>query len=211
MFSHVSPEIDYIPTLYYTNDEAVFDSELDIQSTTGWSPDPAIPNESSVLANNFRYVKVHIQYNSTNNSFRKIISQKVTLGLSTIRDDSKQEVLITREMVEDPAYNGVEVPFNKTFRDINSIIITPKYIAGSCIIGGDSDYSITTLEDCELQAGAWKYGNMHTPLIAGPVNQNTAIYDFVDVANPTSFRVYLLDANNGAFSDGKFTWQVTGV
>lgn len=42
-------------------------------------------------------------------------------------------------------------------------------------------------------------------------NQNTAIYDFEDTSNPTSFTVYLLDAVDGSFADGFFTWQATGV
>lgn len=42
-------------------------------------------------------------------------------------------------------------------------------------------------------------------------NYNTAIYDFVDIANPTTFTVYLIDATDGTKADGSFTWQATGV
>ena len=72
---------------------------------------------------------------------------------------------------------GATVTFNKTFTDVNSITVSPKFISG---------------------------GNNNN-------NQNTAIYDFTDSANPTTFKVYLLDATDGSFADGKFTWQATGV
>jgi hypothetical protein len=52
---------------------------------------------------------------------------------------------------------------------------------------------------------------MVTPIFKSSGNQNTAIYDFTDVANPTEFDVYLLDATDGSFALGDFTWQATGV
>jgi hypothetical protein len=39
----------------------------------------------------------------------------------------------------------------------------------------------------------------------------TAIYDFVDEANPESFTVYIYDITTGSRTDGNFTWSVTGV
>ena len=59
--------------------------------------------------------------------------------------------------------------------------------------------SYTNKISCELASGTW------TPGV-----QNTAIYDFNDVANPTYFIVYLLDTS-GNFATGDFTWQATGV
>jgi len=39
----------------------------------------------------------------------------------------------------------------------------------------------------------------------------TAIYDFVDEANPESFTVYLYDIATGNRTDGNFDWEVVGV
>jgi hypothetical protein len=50
-----------------------------------------------------------------------------------------------------------------------------------------------------------------TPIFKQSGNQNTAIYNFIDVADPTEFDVYLLDATDGSFALGDFTWQATGV
>jgi len=158
------------PVIYYTNSESIYEA-ADITSITGWTA--GVSGDNSLLASTFRYVKLLINYSSTSNSIREIISQKVTLGLATKRDQSATTESITWAN----RTAGAAVTFNKTFSDVNSISVTPKYIAG---------------------------GNNNG-------NQNTAIYDFNDVANPTSFTVYLLDAADGSFADGSFTWQATGV
>ena len=158
------------PVIYYTNNELVYEA-ADITSNTGWTAGTS--GDNSLLASTFRYVKVHVDYVSTSNSIREIVSQKVTLGLGTKRDQSDT----TESILWADRASGASVSFNKTFSDVNSISVTPKYIVG---------------------------GNTNG-------NQNTAIYDFNDVANPTSFTVYLLDATNGSFADGSFTWQAIGV
>ena len=112
---------------------------------------------------------------------------------------------------------GKVVNFNKTFQDITSITVTP-LLTGSC-----SNNSYTNRIACE-EPGSCDAGGHTTRLAceaAGQTwtsthtwtqgTQNTAIYDFNDVANPTSFIVYLLRADTGAFVTGDFTWQATGV
>jgi hypothetical protein len=160
------------PTLYYTNSESDF--ERTITDVTGWTAGTA--GNTSLLANTFRYVKVKIEYNgSTNKGFKEISQQKISLGLGTVRDQATADVAISwaNRAV------GATVTFNKTFTDVNSITVSPKYLSA---------------------------GNNN-----GSGRQNTAIYDFTDVANPTTFKVYLLDAQEGTFADGSFTWQATGV
>ena len=112
----------------------------------------------------------------------------MTLNLATIRDQSFSKVSVSN------ATAGKTVSFNKTFQDITSITVTP-LLTGSCSTGGH-----TNRIACELASGTWTQGT-----------QNTAIYDFNDVANPTQFQVYLLEATDGAFATGDFTWQATGV
>ena len=159
------------PTLYYTNSETVFEV-ADITNHTGWTAGTA--GNTSLLANSFRYVKVKITYDgSTNKGFKEISKQSVSLGLGTVRDQATEDVSITWAN----RATGATVTFNKSFKDVNSITVSPKYISG---------------------------GNNNG-------RQNTAIYDFTDVANPTTFKVYLLDAQTGDFADGSFTWQATGV
>ena len=126
---------------------------------------------TSVLGTNFRYVKVKLSYTSNNGAFKKISQQRVTLNLATVRDQSSAAVTIST--LSGTPTNGLRVNFNKTFQDVTSIQVSPKF--------KDSG------------------------------NQNTAIYDFEDVANPTYFDVYLLDATDGSFALGDFTWQATGV
>jgi|TARA_R110002074_G_scaffold281144_1_gene452414 hypothetical protein len=159
------------PQLYYTNTESIFEVS-DITNHTGWTP--GIAGNTSLLASTFRYVKVKIEYNgSTNKGFKSISKQSISLGLGTVRDQARSDVAIS---VANKA-SGATVSFNKTFTDVNSITVTPKFILG---------------------------GNENG-------RQNTAIYDFTDIANPSSFTVYLLDAQTGAFTNGTFTWQATGV
>jgi hypothetical protein len=112
----------------------------------------------------------------------------LTLNLATIRDQSSSKLSVTN------ATTGLAINFNKTFQDITSIMVTP-LLTGSCSAGGH-----TNRIACELDSETWTQGT-----------QNTAIYDFNDVANPTSFTVYLMNAQTGAFTTGDFTWQATGV
>lgn len=156
------------PTLYYINDESVYESES-ITSTTDWTA--GVTGNTSLLATTFRFVKVKVVYTSVSESFRTISQQKLSLGLGTVRDQSLAEVTIST--LSGSVTNGIRVNFNKTFQDVNSIQVTPKYKSSG--------------------------------------NQNTAIYDFTDSANPTYFDVYLLDTTDGSFALGDFTWQATGV
>ena len=144
---------------------------------------------TSVLGSTFRFAKVKVVYTSNNGAFKKISQQKLTLNLATIRDQSNAPDTVTN------SGTGKQVNFNKTFQDITSIIVTP-VLTGTCGTGAH-----TNKIACQIaHSGQWTSGT-----------QNTAIYDFNDVANPTSFQVYLLQATNGAFTTGVFTWQATGV
>ena len=161
------------PTLYYSNSETIFEV-ADITNHSGWTAGTA--GNTSLLANTFRYVKVKIEYDgSTNKGFKSISQQSISLGLGTVRDQATEDVSITWAN----RATGATVSFNKSFKDVNSITVSPKFLTN---------------------------GNNN-----GSGRQNTAIYDFTDVVNPTTFKVYLLDAQEGTFSDGTFTWQATGV
>ena len=161
------------PTLYYTNSETVFEV-ADITNHTGWTA--GVVGNTSLLASSFRYVKVKIEYDgSTNKGFKEISKQSVSLGLGTVRDQASEDVSITWAN----RATGATVTFNKSFKDVNSITVSPKFLTN---------------------------GNNN-----GSGRQNTAIYDFTDSLNLTTFKVYLLDAQDGTFADGTFTWQATGV
>ena len=136
----------------------------------------------------------------------------MTLNLATIRDQSFSKISVT------DVNAGKEITFNKSFQDITSIMVTP-ILAGSCSGGGYtnriaceepgtcSNNSYTTRATCEAADADWT----STYTWTHQTQQNTAIYDFNDVANPTSFIVYLMNAQTGAFVTGDFTWQATGV
>jgi hypothetical protein len=174
-----------LPEMFISNTEAHY--ELDADDVTGWTSKGV--GNNSVLGKDFRYVKVKVPYTSTAGAFKVISQQRMTLNLATIRDQS-----LTADSVTN-ASTGKTVTFNKTFQDITSIMVTP-VLTGTC---GTSAH--TNKIACELaHSGQWTSGT-----------QNNAIYDFNDVANPTSFQVYLLNAQTGAFTTGGFTWQATGV
>ena len=172
------------PEIFICNVEA--DYERDVDDTTNWTSKGA--GNNSVLGQVFRYVKVKIPYVSSSGAFKKVSQQRLTLNLATIRDQSSSKRSVTN------AATGLAINFNKTFQDITSIMVTP-LLTGSC-----SNNSYTNRIACELASATWTQGT-----------QNTAIYDFNDVANPTSFIVYLMNAQTGAFVTGDFTWQATGV
>ena len=173
------------PEIFISNTES--DYELAATSTGGtWVSKGA--GNNSVLGETFRFVKIKIPYASNNGALKYISQQRMTLNLATIRDQSFSKVSVSN------ATAGKTVSFNKTFQDITSITVTP-LLTGSCSTGGH-----TNRIACELASGTWTQGT-----------QNTAIYDFNDVANPTQFQVYLLEATDGAFATGDFTWQATGV
>ncbi len=159
--------VSQTPEIFLSNTESHM--EAAVTTTTGWTSMGS--GNTSVLGTSFRYVKVKISYTSNNGAFKKISQQRTTLNLATIRDQSTGNVTIST--LSGTPTNGLRVNFNKTFADITSILVTPKYKTSG--------------------------------------NQNTAIYDFLDVANPTHFDVYLLDATDGSFALGDFTWQATGV
>ena len=173
-----------LPEMFISNTEAHY--ELDADDVTGWTSKGV--GNNSVLGKDFRYVKVKVPYTSAAGAFKVISQQRMTLNLATIRDQS-----LTADSVTN-ASTGKTVTFNKTFQDITSIQVTP-VLTGTC-----SNGSYKNRISCELAGGTWTQGT-----------QNTAIYDFNDVANPTSFQVYLLDATDGSFATGDFTWQATGV
>ena len=171
-YNDFSGTVTATPTIYYmshdSSNDTLYDNES-ITSTTGWTAGTS--GNSSLLANNIRYLKLKIEYSSSSYSFREIVNQNTSLNLRTIRDQSLNQVYIGWN----DRSTGATVSFNKTFQDINSISVTPTASTNS---NG---------------------------------NYNTAIYDFTDIANPTSFTVYLLDATDGTKTDGYFTWQATGV
>jgi len=173
------------PEMFVSNTET--DYELAADNTGGTWVSKGVGN-NSVLAKNFRYVKVKVPYSSSSGAFKEISQQKLTLNLATVRDQSLSAESVTN------AATGKEVSFNKTFKDITSITLTP-ILTGTC-----SNNSYTNRIACEAASATWTAGT-----------QNTAIYDFNDVANPTSFQVYLLKATDGSFTTGDFTWQATGV
>ena len=156
------------PEIFLSNTES--DYELAATNTGGTWVSKGVGN-TSVLGSTFRFAKVKVVYTSNNGAFKKISQQKLTLNLATIRDQSTGSV--THSTLSGTPTNGKRITFNKTFQDITSIQVSPKYKSSG--------------------------------------NQNTAIYDFLDVANPTYFDVYLLDATDGSFALGDFTWQATGV
>ena len=156
------------PEIFLSNTES--DYELAATNTGGTWVSKGSGNTSG-LGINFRYVKVKVTYASSNGALKKISQQRITLNLATVRDQSAGAATIST--LSGTPTNGLRVNFNKTFQDITSIQVTPKYKTSG--------------------------------------NQNTAIYDFLDVANPTYFDVYLLDATDGSFALGDFTWQATGV
>ena len=164
-----SPQnVSATPEIFLSNTESHY--EQDIDNNANWTSMGS--GKVSVLGTTFRYVKVKITYSGGGNGgFKKISQQRVTLNLATIRDQSTGSVTIST--LSGTPTNGKRVTFNKTFQDITSIQVSPKYKSSG--------------------------------------NQNTAIYDFTDVANPTHFDVYLLDATDGSFALGDFTWQATGV
>jgi hypothetical protein len=181
------------PVIYYTNSETIFEV-ADITNHTGWTAGTA--GNTSLLANSFRYVKVKISYDgSTNKGFKEISKQSISLGLGTVRDQATTDVSITWAN----RAAGATVSFNKSFTDVNSITVSPKYSQDGNNNSSCSNNSYTTRSTCIANGGTWT------------ARQNTAIYDFTDVANPTTFKVYLLDAQTGDFADGSFTWQATGV
>jgi len=164
-----SPQnVSATPEIFLSNTESHY--EQDIDNNANWTSMGS--GNVSALGSNFRYVKVKITYSGGGNGgFKKISQQRVTLNLATVRDQSAGPVTIST-LTGTPT-NGTRVTFNKTFQDVTSIQVSPKYKSSG--------------------------------------NQNTAIYDFTDVANPTHFDVYLLDATDGSYALGDFTWQATGV
>ena len=167
-FFKLSTNTTATPHIYLSNTEAHY--EQDIDNNANWTSMGS--GNVSALGSNFRYVKVKITYSGGGNGgFKKISQQRVTLNLATVRDQSAGSVTIST--LSGTPTNGTRVTFNKTFQDVTSIQVSPKYKSSG--------------------------------------NQNTAIYDFTDVANPTHFDVYLLDATDGSYALGDFTWQATGV
>ena len=201
-----SPEI-FISTGNAAAQLALYD--LDVDNTTGWVSKGV--GNNSVLGEDFRFVKVKVPYTSSAGALKLIEQQRMTLNLATIRDQSFSKQTVTN------AANGKKITFNKTFQDITSIAVTPG-LTGSCSGGGHTNRiaceepgtcnnnSYTTRSTCEAAEATWTSTYSWSPGV-----QNTAIYDFNDIANPEFFYVYLLRADTGAFTTGDFTWQATGV
>jgi hypothetical protein len=161
--SYISRDIIGTTTLYprigYSNDNITF-TESDTLS---------------VFGTNFRYVRITLKNYaggtigtvSDTTALAGIKNLVLTVGVPTITDSGFGSVT--------NATSGATVTFNKTFIDINSIIVTPAR--------NDTDMP-------------------------------TAVYDFTDAPNPTTFTVFLYatkGTNAGNRITGNFGWTAQGV
>lgn len=123
---------------------------------------------TQIFVSGFRYIKVTLDAVATNKKgIVQIDEIRLKLSLKEKRDGGSDTVTV--------AGTGKTVNFNKTFIDIDQIVVTAAYDSG------------------------------------GGASQKIAVYDFVDVANPTSFIVYLIKQSDGSKTTGAFSWSAKGV
>lgn len=118
---------------------------------------------STYFAASVRYVKFRFEFTTTGDiNFATYFN--INLNLSTKREMDGGTVDVLAADV-----GGTPVLFNKAFKDIETITVTP----------------LATVEE-------------------------VAIYDFVDIPNPTTFKILLYNTA-GARIDGRVSWKARGV
>lgn len=126
-----------------------------------WTP---VVHGKSAFLSNFRYIRVTFDF-TENNDKALALFYNLTFSLDVKREmDSGHQICFAADI------SGTVVTFNKQFKDIDSINVTPT----------------KTVE----------------PL--------TIIYDFVDIPNPTSFKVLVFNST-GVRVTADVSWQVRGI
>jgi len=124
----VGGAITVTPTLYWTDSESTYESES-ISSLTGWTA--GTEGASAVSATSLRFVKVKVVYSTDSvNKLGRINSQDIRADLKLISESGSDEVTT--------ASSGKVVTFTKTYRDINSITVSPN--TGSTPTNGTTVY-----------------------------------------------------------------------
>lgn len=118
---------------------------------------------TTLFAASVRYIKFRFEFTTTGDK-NLAVYFNINLNLSTKREMDGGTVDVLAADV-----GGTTVSFNKTFKDIETITVTP----------------LSTVEQ-------------------------VAIYDFVDVPNPTTFKILLYDTA-GVRIDGRVSWKARGV
>lgn len=170
--SYFEEILDYGTLLNSTSVTATLSSQMvrgtatvvpSISYKTAWADAwTTVVGVTSIVASNFRYVKIRYDFTGSGNSLISLLNSNLKISSKTKYDGGTQAALSTDT-------GGTVVTFNTSFIDIQSITVT---------------------------------GQGTTPI--------TAIYDFVDVPNPTSFKVLLFN-NAGARVSGAFSWTAKGV
>lgn len=147
--------------------EEVIDGDINITVEISYSDDnisyTSPVSGISLFATSMRYAKIRLIFAPDDDTSLSLIS--FFTGLINVKremDGGNVDVLAADT-------TGTVVEFNKAFKDIESITVTP----------------LSTVEQ-------------------------VAIYDFVDVPNPTEFKILLFDAG-GSRVDGTVSWIARGV